>query len=94
MKRGKAEGPNEILIDASSVLSRAGSEWLAVFRKIMETERLSDEWRNNILIPIHVFKMERSRTGNYCGIKLTAHALKLWERIVSSRFRERVMLSQ
>ena len=94
MKRGKAVGPDNIPVEAWKVLGWLGVEILTdIFAKIMETEKIPDEWRNSTLIPIFKNKGDIQGCGNYRGIKLTSHTLKIWERIIEKRLREEVFIS-
>ena len=45
------------------------------------------------LIPIFKNKGDIQECGNYREIKLTSHTLKIWERVVEGRLREKVMVS-
>ena len=83
MKRGKAIGTDNIPIEAWRVIGGKGIEILTdVFRQVMTKEKMPDEWRNSTLIPIFKNKGDIQDCGNYRGIKLTSHTLKLWERII------------
>ena len=74
MKRGKAVGPDNIPVEAWKVLGWLGVEILTdMFAKIMETEKIPDEWRSSTLIPIFKNKGDIQECGNYRGIKLTSH---------------------
>jgi len=95
MKRGKSVGPDGIPIEAWKVLGKTGVEWLtAVFRRIMETEQIPEEWRDSTLIPIFKNKGDIQDCSNYRGIKLMSHSLKMWERVIDSRLRNKVEVSQ
>ena len=53
MKNGKSVGPDDIPAEAWKVMGRTAVEWLTeVFRNIMGTEHMPDEWRASTLIPI------------------------------------------
>ena len=75
MKRGKAVGPDNIPVEAWKVLGWLGVEILTdIFAKIMETEKIPDEWRrSSTLIPIFKNKGDIQECGNYQEIKLTSH---------------------
>ena len=89
MKKGKAVGPDDIPIEAWRVLGEAGVDILLdILSGIMQTEKMPEEWRESILIPIFKNKGDILECGKYREIKLMAHTLKLWERL-----RERVMVS-
>ena len=44
----------------------------------------------SVLIPIYKDKGESKECGNYRGIKLMSHTMKLWERVVEARLRQEV----
>ena len=95
MKRGKAVSTDNIPIEAWRVIGGKGIEILTdVFRQVMTKEKMPDEWRNSTLIPIFKNKGDIQDCGNYRGIKLTSHTLKLWERIIDRRLREKVKISE
>ena len=95
MKNGKSVGPDDIPVQAWKVMGRTAVEWLTeVFRNIMETEHMPDEWRASTLIPVFKSKGDIQDCGNYQGIKLTSHTLKMWERIVDQRLRSAVEISE
>ena len=88
MKRSNAVGTDNIPIEAWKAMGRKGIEILTkLFREIMDRERMPDEWRNNLSIPIFKKKGDIQDCRNYRGIKLTSHTLKLWERIIGRRCR-------
>ncbi|XP_047492907.1 uncharacterized protein LOC125041719 [Penaeus chinensis] len=79
MKKGKATGLDDIPVEAWKVLGRTGVIILLEIFTIMETEKIPDEWRESTLIPIFKNKGDIQDCGNYRGIKLMAHTLKMWE---------------
>eukprot|EP00794_Sanderia_malayensis_P006364 gene6364-7093_t len=94
MKKGKAVGLDDIPIEAGRVLGDVGVETLLqIFTKIMELEKMPQEWRESILVPIFKNKGDILDCGNCRGIKLMAHTLKFWERIIEKRLREGVSVS-
>ena len=53
MKRGKAVGPDDIPEEAWKCLGAIGTDVLTdMFNKIIETEKMPDEWRKSTLVPI------------------------------------------
>ena len=57
-------------------------------------EWMPEEWRRSVLIPIYKNKGDANRCGNYRGIKLMSHTMKIWERIIEARLRDRVEISK
>jgi hypothetical protein len=44
----------------------------------------------SVIVPILKNKGDVQECGNYRGIKLTSHTLKIWERVIDNRLRKRV----
>ena len=55
---------------------------------------MPEEWRRSVLIPIYKNKGDAQFFGNYRGIKLMSHTMKIWERIVKARLRDRMEISK
>ena len=58
------------------------------------TNRMPDEWRKSILVPIYKNKGDIQSCSNYRGIKLTSHTMKLWERVIEYRLRLKTTISE
>jgi hypothetical protein len=71
MKRGKVMGPNGIPIEVWRSLGDVTIVWLTkLFNLIFRSNRMSDEWRRSILVPIFKNKGDVQSCTNYRGIKL------------------------
>ena len=93
-KKGKAVGPDDIPIEAWRVLGEVGIETLLnIFKEIMEKENMTEEWRDSILAPVFKTKGDILDCGNYRGIELMAHTLKMRERAIEKRLRDGVSIS-
>ena len=55
---------------------------------------MPEEWRRSVLIPIYKNKGNTQCCGNYREIKLMSHTMKVWERIIETRLRDRVEISK
>ena len=55
---------------------------------------MPEEWRRSVLILIYKNKGDAQCCGNYRGIKLMSHKMKVWERIIETRLRDRVEISK
>ena len=81
-------------VEAWKVMDDKGEEILrSIFTRIMEAERMPDEWREGTLVPIYKNKGDMLDCGNYRGIKLMAYTLKMWERVIERRLRDGVSTS-
>ena len=65
----------------------------ALYNRTMESERMPEEWRDSVLIPIFKNKGDVQSCSNYRGIKLIGHTMKLWERIIERRLRRDLTFS-
>ena len=65
-----------------------------LFNGLLMGERMPEEWRRSVLIPIYKNKGDQQCCGNYRGIKLMSHTMKVWERIIEARLRDRVEISK
>ena len=93
MRKGKAVGPDELPIEVWKCMGEMGIEFLTrPFNRLLMGERMPEEWRSSVLIPMYKNKAEHC--GNYRGIKLMSHTMKVWERIIETRLRDRVEISK
>ena len=62
--------------------------WLTkLFNHIFRSNKMSDEWKRSILVPIYKNKGDIQNYTNYWGIKLISHTMKLCERVIEHRLR-------
>ncbi|KAK3507739.1 hypothetical protein QTP70_034844 [Hemibagrus guttatus] len=89
MKSGKAVGPDDIPVEVWKFLGEAAVEFLtSFFNRVLESERMPEEWRRSVFVPIFKNKGDVQSCSNYRGIKLMSHTMKLWERVVEARLRK------
>ena len=55
---------------------------------------MPDEWRRSVLVPLYKRREDIKECGNYRGIKLMSHSMKLWERIIEVRLRKEVTIAE
>ncbi|MCJ8738184.1 hypothetical protein PDJAM_G00032500 [Pangasius djambal] len=95
MKSGKAVGPDDIPVEVWKCLGEAAVEFLtSLFNRILESEKMPEEWRGSVLVPIFKNKGDVQSCSNYRGIKLMSHTMKLWERVVEARLRKVVEIRE
>ncbi|KAK3570786.1 hypothetical protein QTP86_025427 [Hemibagrus guttatus] len=95
MKSGKAVGPDDILVEVWKCLGEAAVEFLtSLFNRVLESERMPEEWRRSVLMPIFKNNGDVQSCSNYGGIKLVSHTMKLWERVVEARLRKVVEICE
>jgi hypothetical protein len=78
MKGGKTMGPDRITIEVWRTLKDITIVWLTkLFNIIFRSNKIPDEWRRIILVPIFKNKGDVQNCTNYWGIKLMSHIMKL-----------------
>ena len=85
MKKGKAVGPDELPVEVWKCMEKMGIKFLTrLFNRLLMSERMPEEWRRSVLIPIYKNKGDAQCCGNYRGIKLMTYTMKVWERIIEA----------
>jgi hypothetical protein len=75
---GKTMGPDRIPIEVWRTLRDVAIVWLTkLFNLIFRSNKMADEWRQSILVPIFKNKGDVQSCTNYLGIKLMSHTMKL-----------------
>jgi hypothetical protein len=78
MQGGKTIGPDGIPIEVWRSLGDIAIVWLTkLFNLIFRSNKMSDEWRQSILVSIFKNKGDVQSCTNYRGIKLMSHTMKL-----------------
>ena len=81
-------GPDCIPIGVWKGLGDIAIVWLTkLFNLIFRANKMPEEWRRSILVPIFKNKGDVQSCTNYRGIKLMSHTMKLWERVIENRLR-------
>ena len=77
IKTGKAVGPDNIPAEVWNCLGKIGVKYLrSLFNNLLAGDKMPEEWRSN-LVPIFKNKGDVQCCGNYSGIKLSSHTMKL-----------------
>ncbi|KAK3554690.1 hypothetical protein QTP70_032660 [Hemibagrus guttatus] len=83
MKSGKAVGPDDIPVEVWKCLGEAAVEFLtSLFNRVLESERMPEEWRRSVLVPIFKNKGDVQSCSNS------------WERVVEARLRKVVEICE
>ena len=95
MKKDKAVGPDDLPVEVWKCMGKMEIKFLTrVFNRLLMGEWMPEEWRRSVLIPIYKNKGDAQYCGNYRGIKLMSHTMKVWERIIETSLRDRVEISK
>ena len=57
-------------------------------QKIWREERMPEDLRNSVITAIYKEEGDIQDCGNYRGIKLMSHTMKIWEKIIDGRIRD------
>ena len=95
IKKGKAVGPDELPVEVWKCMETMRIKFLTrLFNRLLMGERMPEEWRRSVFIPIYKGKGDAQCCGNYTEIKLMSHTMKIWERIIEARLRDRMEISK
>ena len=95
MKHGKAMGPDGIPVEVWKSLGEERIDMLLdLLQNFFEPERMPEEWRDSVIVPIFKEKGDIQDCGNYRGIKMIYHTMKIWERIIDRRMREETSMGE
>ena len=91
MKKGRAPGLDEMRAEMVDVAGEIGVRWTKrLLNTCMKQCKVPEDWRTGLLVPIWKRKGDAQDPGKYRGITLLSHIMKLLERILDKRLRERV----
>ena len=80
-EHGKAMGPGGIPVEVWKSLGEEGVDMLLdLLQKIFEQEKMPEEWRYSVIVPIFKEKRYIHDCGNYRGINMIYHTMMIWER--------------
>ena len=89
MKKGKASGVSGVVSEMLCASGDAGVTRLTkLFNQIIAENLIPDEWNTSIIINCFKNKGEAVERGNYRGLKLLEHTMKVFERIIESKIRQ------
>ena len=73
-------GPDELSVEVWKCMGKVGIKLLTrLFNRLLVGERMPEEWRRSVFIPIYKNKEDTQCCGNYRGIKLMSHTMKVWK---------------
>ena len=94
IKNNKIVGPDDIPVEAwKSVGEPAIESQTCLFNEILDGKAMPEDWRQSTLIPLNKHKGDAQQCGNYRGIKLMSHTMKVWEKVIEARIRSEAEIS-
>ncbi|KAK3527050.1 hypothetical protein QTP86_008660 [Hemibagrus guttatus] len=89
MKSGKAVGPDDIPVEVWKCLGEAAVEFLtSLFNRVLESEKMPEEWRRSVLVPIFKNKGDVQSCSNYRGIRKSTTDAIFALRILMEKYRD------
>ena len=92
---GKAAGPSGIIVE---MLKAAGSKGIVFLRELTESVvkhgKIPEDWEMSFILNLYKGKGDALTPGNYRGLKLTEHVMKVMERIVDGMIREMIAIDE
>ena len=65
-----------------------------LFNKIIQENEIPKDWQLSTLIPIYKGKGDPMECGSYRDVKLLEHGMKIFERVLERRLREKVNINE
>ena len=88
-------GPDVIPVEVWKSLGEEGVYMLLnLLQKMSDQEKMPEEWRDSMIKPIFSDNWDIHDCGNYIGIKMISHTMKIWERIIDRRLREETSIGE
>ena len=95
MKNGKATGHDNLPLEVWNGLGKTGVNVLKeALNKVTDEEKIPGICGKTILIPIFKNNGDIMNYGNYRGITLMCHSMKLFQRVHDNRLRNIVSISE
>ena len=90
-EKGRAPGWDEMRAEMVDVAGEIGARWTKrLLNACMKQCKVPEDWWTGLIVPIWKRKGDTQDPGKYRGITLLSHIMKLLERILDKRLRERV----
>ena len=78
MEKSKAVEPDDLPEEVWKCVGEMDIKFLTrLFNKLLLSERIPEEWRRSVLIPIHKNKGDAQCYGSHRGIKLMRHTIRI-----------------
>ena len=91
MKNNKALGPSGITAEMLNALGEDGIEWIyIILNNFLQQEKLCFDMKESEIVTIYKPKGDAMECANYRWIKLLECAMKIHERVIERRIRDRV----
>ena len=88
MKCGKAAGSSEVIAEMLQASGEVGiSRITDLFNGIKDKFKLPEDWNTSVILNCFKNKGETTERGNYRGLKLFEHLMKVFGKVIKKEFR-------
>jgi len=92
-KSGKASGPGGVVMEMLKAAGEVGVEWVTdLCNAIVSEGKIPSDWKKSWMVNVYKGKGDALECGSYRGIKLLDHVMKVLERIIEKKVRDRVSI--
>ena len=89
MEKGKDAGCSGLPIDLIKHLGESGLDMMhEILKRVWDEEQMPEEWKKSEIVPIYMQKGDPVECGNYSGITLLEHGMKMFQKIVERSLRK------
>ena len=93
MKCGKAAGSFGVVAEMLQGFGEVGiSHMTDLFNGILDEYKISEDWNTNWILNCFKNKGEATDRGNYKGLKLLEHLMKVFEKVIEEEIRRQVSI--
>ena len=95
MKSGKASSPSGIIVEMLKAAGKKGIDFLReLTTSVIMNGKIPEDWELSFILNLYKGKGDALDRGNYRGLKLTEHVLKVLERIADTIIRDMVDIDE
>ena len=95
MSNHKAGSISGIVTEMFKASGNAGIELLStLFNQILKEKVIPSDWEKSIIVNLYKGKGDALDRGNYRGLKLLEHCMKLFEKVIEQHIRCRIEINQ
>ena len=95
MKCGKSAGPSGIIVEMLKAAGKKGIDFLRELTlSVIRNGKIPADWELSYILNLYKGKGDALSRGNYRGLKLTEHVMKVIERLVDRIIREIIVIDE
>jgi hypothetical protein len=92
-KSGKAPGPSGVVAEMLKAAGNVGIQWMTdLCNAVVLDGKIPNDWRKSCMVSVYKGKGNALECGSYRGIKLLDQVMKVLERVIEKRVRDKVQI--